>query len=199
MRNWVLGEWGAFRDFAKRETFPCILFFAVGNLLGALARLLFVDPIFHQVLLARYGNPPKIAYLAAPYALYALTIAGAIVLVVLLKLVALLRRALRSWAAGVCSGMSAVSFLSALLFCAPSQKLYMSDSFGQLPVSSRGTRQLFASAGRCFEPGRPADPKDLRVGTEPSNSKIDPVDFDEPICVGKRSTRKEATDRDRGD
>src|ERR1700678_4142798 len=110
MKNWVLKEWGGFHDFAKREPFPCILFFAVGILLGAVIRLLFLDPIFHHVLLARYSNPPRVADPAAPYALYALTIAGAIVLVALLKLASLSRRALRSWSAGVYSGMSVVSF-----------------------------------------------------------------------------------------
>lgn len=182
MRNWVLGEWGAFRVFAKRETFPCILFFAVGILLGALARLLFVDPIFHQVLLARYGNPPKIADPAAPYALYALIIAGAIVLVVLLKLVALLRRALRSWAAGVCSGMSVVSIVAALLFCAAEpEALYVRFLWSATCFLLGGLVSFMLQRVAVSKLGQPADPKDLRVGREPSNHKIDPVDFDEPI------------------
>jgi predicted KAP-like P-loop ATPase len=182
MKNWVLREWGTFRDFAKREIFPCILFFAVGILLGAVIRLLLVDPVFHQVLLARYGNPPKFADSTAPYALYAVTIAGAIVLGALLKLVPLSRRALRSWAAGVLSGMPAVSFLSALLFCATEQKaLHVRVIWAGACFLLGGLVSFLLERVTASEPGRPADPKDLRVGKESSDRKIHPVDFDEPI------------------
>jgi hypothetical protein len=182
MKNWVLKEWGAFHDFAKRETFPCILFFAVGILLGAVIRLLFLDPIFHHVLLARYSNPPRVADPAAPYALYALTIAGAIVLVALLKLASLSRRALRSWSAGVYSGMSVVSFFAALIFCATEPKALHVRVFWSAVCLLFGCFASFVLQRKALSKSElPADPKRLRVGKEPSSRKTIPAEFDEPI------------------
>ncbi|WP_420239642.1 KAP family P-loop NTPase fold protein [Telmatobacter bradus] len=182
MKNLVLGKWSSICDSAKRETFPCILSFAVGILLWAVSRLFFVDPIFHQVLLARYGSFLKIAAPSAPYAIYALTIAGAIVLMASFKIAALSWRALKSWFAGVYSGMPVVSFFAALLFCATETKALHVRAFWSAVCVLFGCFASYVLKRKALSKSKlSADPKDFSVGKEPISRKTMPSEFDEPI------------------
>jgi KAP family P-loop domain len=111
LRSWKRLFW----EFAEREWMSVLLWSAMGALTAGLVRLLFLDQVFRVFIVATYFHPTKHFDDIRLYLPYALIIAVTAALAFLTYSLKILNRGLRSWIAGVTSGLSLLPFISILV------------------------------------------------------------------------------------
>ncbi len=108
LRSWPSLVWG----LAKREWFSILVWSGAGAVSAALFRLLFFDHLFKDFIVSTYFSSKDRLDEVGYYSTYTATAAYTLALIVVISALGVVRRGLRSWFAGVTSGLCVLSFIS---------------------------------------------------------------------------------------
>ena len=121
-RRLILGDLPKhLRDFTRREWSSVFIWAGLGAMAAGLARLSVWDPSFQAFLRSKYA-PVGLLDDARLYVPYMLTIAIAFLLAITFHILAFTRRGLRSWWAGVTSGLALLPFTSTFVLLSVSDR-----------------------------------------------------------------------------